>query len=120
MAKRGKKYNKAVELLNADMSYKMDEAVELLEKTNTVKFDPTVEIHLNLNIDPNHADQMARSTITLPNGSGKVPKSCAFSDSVSADDLKKAGAAVAGGAGSGVFRTGQGQDLGCGVCSKAV
>jgi large subunit ribosomal protein L1 len=82
MAKRGKKYNKALELVNKEIAYSVEEAVELLEKTNTVKFDPTVEVHFNLNIDPKYADQMVRSTITLPNGTGKVTKVCAFSDSV--------------------------------------
>jgi large subunit ribosomal protein L1 len=77
------------------MSYSVSEAVELLEKTNTVKFDPTVEIHYNLNLDPKHADQIVRSTLSLPNGSGKVSKICAFSDSVSAEDLKAAGATMA-------------------------
>jgi len=91
MPKRGKKYKKAVELLNQEMAYKIDEAVELLEKTNTVKFDPTIEIHFNLNIDPKHADQMVRSTITLPNGSGKTAKVCAFTDE-NAEEVKKAGA----------------------------
>jgi large subunit ribosomal protein L1 len=52
----------------------------LLEKTNTVKFDPTVEIHLNLNLDPKYAEQMIRTTITLPNGSGRTSKICAFTD----------------------------------------
>jgi large subunit ribosomal protein L1 len=66
---RGKKYRKAVELYNPELSYKLEEAVELLEKTNTVKFDPTVEVHFNLNLDPKYADQMIRTTITLPNGS---------------------------------------------------
>ncbi len=97
MAKRGKKYNKAIELVNKEVAYWIEEAVELLEKTNTVKFDPTVEIHLNLNLDPKHADQIIRSTISLPNWSGKVPKICAFSDSISADDLKRAWATVAWG-----------------------
>ena len=92
---RGKKYNKAIELLNADMAYTVEEAVELLEKTNTVKFDPTVEIHFNLGIDPKHADQMVRSTIALPNGSGKTATICAFTDK-SADDAKAAGATIAG------------------------
>lgn len=97
MAKRWKKYNKAVEFINPEMSYSVSEAVELLEKTNTVKFDPTVEIHYNLNLDPKHADQIVRSTLSLPNGSGKVSKICAFSDSVSAEDLKAAGATMAWG-----------------------
>jgi len=96
MAKRWKKYNKAVEFINPESAYKIDEAVELLEKTNTVKFDPTVEIHFNMNLDPKHADQIVRSTISLPNGSWKSSKICAFSDSVSAADLKKAWATIAG------------------------
>jgi len=96
MSKRGKKYNKALEMVNQDMAYTIEEAVELLEKTNTVKFDPTVEVHFNLGIDPKHADQMVRSTITLPNGSGKTSKICAFTDG-SADEAKAAGAALAGG-----------------------
>lgn len=97
MAKQGKKYRKAVELINKDVAYSINEAVELLEKTNTVKFDPTVEIHFNLNLDPKHADQIVRSTITLPNGTGKQSKICAFSDSVSEKDLLAAGASKAWG-----------------------
>ncbi|MCH2188273.1 50S ribosomal protein L1 [Candidatus Gracilibacteria bacterium] len=93
---RGKKYKKAVELVNSEMSYSVADAVELLEKTNTVKFDPSVEIHFNLNLDPKHADQIVRSTITLPHGSGKTQKVCAFTDG-NAKDLEAAGAAVAGG-----------------------
>ena len=95
MPKRGKKYNKACLLLNKDIAYNIDEAIELIEKTNTVKFDPTVEIHFNLNIDPKHADQMVRSTITLPNGSGKTAKICAFVDT-DASEAKKAWATIAG------------------------
>jgi large subunit ribosomal protein L1 len=80
MAKRGKKYNKAVELVNSEKAYSVQEAVELLSKTNTVKFDPSVEIHFNLNLDTKHADQIIRTTINLPNGSGKKLNICAFTD----------------------------------------
>ncbi|MDQ7008752.1 MAG: 50S ribosomal protein L1 [Candidatus Gracilibacteria bacterium] len=96
MSKRGKKYNKALEMVNQEMAYTVTEAVDLLEKTNTVKFDPTVEIHFNLGIDPKHADQMVRSTISLPNGSGKTSRICAFTDG-SIEEAKAAGAALAGG-----------------------
>lgn len=94
MTKRGKKYNKAAELYNKELAYKLVEAVDLLEKTNTVKFDPTVEIHLNLNIDPKHADQMIRSTISLPNWSWKTQKVCAFTD-WETEVLEKAWAKIA-------------------------
>ena len=94
--KHGKKYRKAIELVNQDMAYPLEEAVELLEKTNTVKFDPTTEIHFNLNLDPKHVDQMIRTTCSLPNGSGKTSKICAITDG-DVEAAKKAGAVIAGG-----------------------
>jgi len=93
----GKKYKKAMEFLKEGMTYTVPEAVELLEQTNTVKFDPTVEIHFNLNLDPKHQDQMIRTTGKLPNGTGKIARICAFTDSTPAADLMKAGAVAAGG-----------------------
>ena len=95
MPKHGKKYRKAIELVNTEMLYKVEEAVELLEKTNTVKFDPTVEIHFNLNLDPKHVDQMIRTTCSLPNGSGKTSRICAITD-WDAKALEALGATVAG------------------------
>jgi large subunit ribosomal protein L1 len=86
--KRGKKYVKAAELVNKDLAYSVDEAIDLLEKTNTVTFNPTIEIHFNLALDPKYQDQMIRSTITLPHGTGKVPKICVFSDKTNNDELK--------------------------------
>ena len=97
MARHGKKYLQAVKLVEADRLYTLDEAVELLSKTNTVKFDATVEIHFNLAIDPKYADQMVRSTISLPHGSGKTVRIGAFTDIGNADALKNLGASVAGG-----------------------
>ncbi len=96
MAKHGKKYNKALELINPEIAYSPEEAVELLEKTNTVKFDPTVEIHFNLNLDPKYQDQMIRTTISLPHGTGKKPKICAITDG-DVKAAKAAGAEVVGG-----------------------
>ncbi len=92
--KRGKKYVKAAELVNKDIAYNLTDAIELLEKTNTVTFDPTVEVHFNLALDPKYQDQMIRSTITLPHGTGKVPKICVFSDKANGDELKKLWAEV--------------------------
>ncbi|MDD4151352.1 MAG: 50S ribosomal protein L1 [Candidatus Gracilibacteria bacterium] len=93
---RGKKYKKAVELVNNELGYSIADAVELLEKTNTVKFDPSVEVHFNLNLDPKYADQMIRTTITLPNGTGKTSKICVFTDAGGEKELMRAGAARVG------------------------
>ena len=97
MQKRGKKYKQAITLIEKEKAYTVEEAVELLERTNTVKFDPTVEIHFNLNIDPKYSDQMVRSTITLPNGSGKSVRIWAFDDSGNEKALIAAWASVAWG-----------------------
>lgn len=93
----GKKYNQAASLVEKDRLYSLDEAVDLLERTNTVKFDPTIEIHFNLAIDPRQADQMVRSTISLPNGTGKTKRIGAFTDIGNEAELKAAGVTVAGG-----------------------
>jgi large subunit ribosomal protein L1 len=94
--KHGKKYNQAASLVEADRLYSLDEAVELLERTNTVKFDPTIEIHFNLGIDPRQADQLVRSTISLPNGTGKTKRIGAFTDLGNEAELKALGVTVAG------------------------
>ncbi len=98
MAKvHGKKYNQAASLIETDRLYTLDEAVDLLERTNTVKFDPTIEIHFNLSIDPRQADQLVRSTLSLPHGTGKVKRIAAFTDIGNEAELKAMGVAVAGG-----------------------
>ncbi len=95
--KHGKKYNQAVALIEKDRAYTLDEAVELLERTNTVKFDPSIEIHFNLGIDPRQADQIIRSTLSLPHGTGKTKRIGAFTDIGNEAELKAAGVTVAGG-----------------------
>ena len=94
--KHGKKYIKALSLVEPELKYSVKEAVDLLEKTNTVKFDPSIEIHFNLWIDPRHADQIIRNTITLPNWNGKIPKIGAFTDAGDEKELLKLWATVAG------------------------
>jgi large subunit ribosomal protein L1 len=98
MAKtHGKKYNQAVALVEKERLYTLSELVDLLERTNTVKFDPTIEIHFNLGIDPRQADQLVRSTISLPNGTGKTKRIAAFTDTGNEAELKSLGVVVAGG-----------------------
>lgn len=97
MAKfHGKKFKQAASLIEKDRLYTLNEAVDLLERTNTVKFDPTIEIHFNLNIDPRQADQIVRSTLSLPHGTGKTKRIAAFTDLGNESELKAAGVVVAG------------------------
>ncbi len=58
MAKRGKKYQEALKLVDRSKRYSLEEAVELVKKTNVAKFDATVEVSFKLNIDPRKAEQI--------------------------------------------------------------
>jgi ribosomal protein L1, bacterial/chloroplast len=94
--RRGKNYRKVAEKVQKDKIYGLDEAIKLAVETCPAKFDSTVEIHARLGVDPKHADQNIRSTIALPNGTGKTVRVAAL---VAADNVKsvtEAGADFAG------------------------
>ncbi len=90
LERRGKAFRKSAELVEKDKAYTLAEAVELAQKTNPAKFDATVEVHVNLSVDPRHADQNIRDNFVLPAGTGKTVRVAAF------DDEKIAGADVSG------------------------
>jgi len=93
---RGKKYVDAAKLLEEGKLYQPTEALDLLRKMNFVKFDPTVEVHMKLGVDPRHADQMVRGTVTLPAGTGKEVKVLVFAQGEKAKEAEDAGADVVG------------------------
>lgn len=94
--KHGKKYRAVAAQVDKEKLYSVDEAIELLGQTSTTKFDSSVELHTNLGIDPKHADQIVRGTITLPHGTGKSLKVIAFVDDGKVKEAKAAGAIEAG------------------------
>jgi len=51
--------------------YALDEAVGLCKECATAKFDETVELAFRLGVDPRHAEQMVRGSVTLPHGTGR-------------------------------------------------
>lgn len=95
LERRSKKYKKAHELIKDD-GYGLKEAIDLAIKTSVTSFDSTIELHANLNVNPAHADQNIRSTLVLPNGTGKSVRVAVFSTSDKLADAKAAGADVVG------------------------
>src|SRR6056297_896113 len=71
MAKRGKKYRQAAELIDSDMEYTIEEACDLVKKTRIASFNESVDLDLRLGVDPRHADQMVRGSVSLPHGTGR-------------------------------------------------
>lgn len=96
MKKHGKKYRDIVAKIEKDKIYSLEEACKLATETSPVKFDATVEIHINTGTDPKHADQIIRSTVVMPHGTGKTQRIAVFCDATKADEAKKAGADIVG------------------------
>lgn len=96
MAKRGKKYQEAVKLVDGTKLYTPQEAVDLIKKTAYGKFDGTAELHMKLGVDVKQADQMVRGVTLLPNGTGKKVRIAVFAEGEGDRIAREAGADVVG------------------------
>lgn len=96
MAKRGKKYRQAAELIDPDMEYTIEEACDLVKKTKYASFDESVDLDLRLGVDPRHADQMVRGTVSLPHGTGKEIRVLALVNEAKQTEAEEAGADFVG------------------------
>jgi large subunit ribosomal protein L1 len=96
MAKKGKKYQKVAELIEEGRFYPLAEAADLVKKTATTKFDASVDIDVRLGVDPRHADQMVRGTVSLPHGTGKSVRVLALVNPAKQDEAQQAGADYVG------------------------
>jgi large subunit ribosomal protein L1 len=96
MAKRGKKYQQAAELIDPELEYTIEEACDMVKKTKIASFDESVDLDLRLGVDPRHADQMVRGTVSLPHGTGKSVRVLALVNESKEDEAKEAGADYVG------------------------
>jgi len=96
MGKIGKRLKAARAAFADKENVSVEEAVELIKANSNTKFDESVEIAMNLGVDPRHADQMVRGTVTLPNGTGKSVRVAVFARGPKADEAKAAGADIVG------------------------
>ena len=97
MAKRSKKYQEALKLIEADKFYSPKEAIELVKKTNVTKFDSTVEVSFKLGVNPKYADQQVRGAMVLPHGTGKSKTVLVFAKGPKVAEAEAAGADYVGG-----------------------
>ena len=67
-----KMHKENISKINEDLEYSLKDSVELLKSFKDVKFDQSVDLAINLGIDPKHADQLVRGTVSLPHGTGKT------------------------------------------------
>jgi large subunit ribosomal protein L1 len=88
--RRGKNYRKVAELVDKNTVYSLMDALELVTKTSPSKFDASVEVHVRLGVDPRQADQNIRTTVSLPNGTGKTTRVAVFAPESEHATAKKA------------------------------
>jgi large subunit ribosomal protein L1 len=96
MPKRGKKYQEAAKLVDQDRAYAPDEAVDLARRVSYAGFDATIEVHLRMGVDPRQADQQVRSTVSLPNGTGRTVRVLVFAEGEGERVAREAGADYVG------------------------
>lgn len=96
MAKRGKKYQQALQLIDRTKQYDLAEAVALVKKAAPAKFDETVELAVKLGVDPKKADQQVRGAVVLPHGTGKTVRVLVFAKGEKAKEAEAAGADYVG------------------------
>ena len=87
-----KRYVENIKDIDRLKAYDIADAVPLLKGMDMAKFDETVEVAINLGVDPKHADQAIRGTVSLPNGTGKDIKVLVIAKGDNIDKAKDAGA----------------------------
>ena len=95
MKKESKRIQKLRSLLKEE-SYSFDQAVGMIKELGTAKFIESIEAHVSLNIDPKYANQQLRTSLVLPNGTGKTLRIAVFTEADYVAEVLKMGADVAG------------------------
>lgn len=101
MAKRGKRYRQAAELVAqateaAGGALPLEQAAQLVKETGRAKFEESVDIDVRLGVDPKHADQMVRGSVALPHGTGKSVRVLVLTNEGKQGEARDAGADLVG------------------------
>lgn len=97
MPKHGKNYNNKAKGIDPLEVFTLEEGVKRAVESSYAKFDETFDIAVKLGVDPRHADQMVRSSVVLPHGTGKVTRVLVFAKGPKEIEAKEAGADFVGG-----------------------
>ena len=94
--KESKRVNDYKKVIDLNKEYSIAEAVKTLKEVSKVKFDESLDCAMKLGVDPRHADQMIRGTVSLPNGTGKEVSVLVIAKGAKAEEALEAGADYAG------------------------
>jgi len=97
MARHGKNYQQAANLLDKTKAYHPRQAIELTKEMAYARFDETVEFHLRMGVDPRNANQQVRGVALLPHGLGRKVRVLVFVQGEGERIAETAGADFVGG-----------------------
>lgn len=94
------KVSKRIKLLKEKVDtkkeYRLAEAIKTLKENASAKFVESLDCAIRLGVDPRHADQMVRGTVSLPHGTGKTVSVLVVAKGAKIEEALSAGADYAG------------------------
>jgi len=97
MKKKSKRYKEISKSAIKDKKIEIKEVLDLVKKNCTTKFDESIDVSLRINLKQSKGGDLSlRTTVNLPNGSGKKNNIAVLCEAEKVDNAKKAGADIAG------------------------
>ena len=97
MKKKSKRYKEILKSVIKDKKVVTKEILELVKKNSTTKFDESIDVSLRINLKQTKGgDFSLRTTVNLPNGSGKKEKIAVLCEAEKISEAKKSGADIVG------------------------
>jgi len=93
VSKRVKALKESIDLKK---EYSLEDAIKVLKEKSKVKFTESLDCAIRLGVDPKHADQMVRGTVSLPHGTGKEVRVLVIAKGSKVEEALAAGADHAG------------------------
>lgn len=91
-----KRSKQILEKVDTKKEYSIEDAIKTLKELSSVKFVESLDVAVRLGVDPRHADQMVRGTVSLPHGTGKEVKVLVIAKGGKIQEALEAGADYAG------------------------
>tara|TARA_B110001452_G_C15124006_1_gene391735 strand:+ start:57 stop:743 length:687 start_codon:yes stop_codon:yes gene_type:complete len=97
MKKRSKRYKEILKNKVKDKKIAAKEILDLVKKNSTSTFDESIDVSLRINLKQSKGGDLSlRTTVNLPNGSGKKSKVAVLCEADKVEEAKKSGADVVG------------------------
>ena len=97
MSKKSKRYKNLLKSAVKNKKLPAKEILELVKKTPNIKFDESIDVSLRINLKQSKGgDFSLRTTVKLPNGSGKKEKVAVLCEPDKISEAKKSGADIVG------------------------